>query len=108
VQRYPVRSNHRANLKAEALESLCRTHFESAQREEDAVVASYGAIAHLKVWADGRELAIDVSMNSKVDPPVAAETIRRYNRFLEETTGFTSKERARRLKKSATAGTPGE
>ena len=108
MQRYPVRSNHRANLKAEALESLCRTHFDSAQREDAAVIASYGAIAHLKVWADGRELALDVTMNPKVDPPVAAETIRRYNRFLEETTGFTSKERARRLKKSASAGSPDE
>lgn len=108
MQRYPVRSNHRANLNVETLESLCRAHFESVRREETAVFASYGAIAHLKAWADGRELALDVTMDPKVDPPVAAETIRRYNRFLEETTGFTSKERARRLKKSATAGTPGE
>lgn len=108
MQRYPVRSNHRANLSPDALETLCRSHFDSAQREEAAIVASYGAIAHLKVWADGRELAVDVTMNPKVDPPVAAETIRRYNRFLEETTGYSSKERARRLKKSAAADTPGE
>ncbi len=41
-------------------------------------------------------------MDPKVPEEVARETIRRYNAFLEDATGFTAKERAKRLKKSAT------
>jgi hypothetical protein len=51
---------------------------------------------------------VDVTMNPKVPVEVAAETVSRYNRFLEETCGYTTKERAKRLKKSATSPTPGE
>ncbi len=47
-------------------------------------------------------------MNPKVTEEVARETIARYNRFLEETTGYSSKERAKRLRKSATSPAPGE
>ncbi len=46
-------------------------------------------------------------MNPKVPEEVARETIARYNRFLEEATGFSAKERAKRLRKSATAAPTG-
>jgi len=101
VQIYPVRSSHRANLAPPALEELARTHFESATREGETVVATYGAISRLAARAAGRELSIDVTMNPKVPEEVARETIRRYNLFLESVTGFSAKERARRLRKSA-------
>jgi len=42
-----------------------------------------------------------VRTNPRVDEAVARESIARYNRFLEEVTGYSSKERARRLRKSA-------
>lgn len=70
---------------------------------------SYGALAGMKVWADGKELAVEVTMNPKVEEAVAQETIRRYNRFLEDVTGYSAKERASRLRKAATKGaTKGE
>ncbi len=40
-------------------------------------------------------------MDPKVPEEVARETIARYNRFLEDVTGYTSKERARRLRKES-------
>jgi hypothetical protein len=101
VQNYPVRTSHRGNLNPAALERLLRTHFERAEARGTAVSASYGAIARLLVRANGRELEVDLAMNPKVPEDVARETIARYNRFLEEATGYNSKERARRLRKSA-------
>jgi len=103
VQKYPVRANHRANLQTEALVSLVRTHFDSGERHGEEVEASYGAISTLRVAAEGRDLRVDVSMNPKVPEDVARETIRRYNDFLEEVTGYSSKERARKLRQSATS-----
>jgi hypothetical protein len=108
VQNYPVRTSHRGNLNPTALERLLRTHFQSAEASGGAVSASYGAIARLMVRANGRELEVDVAMNPKVTEEVARDTIARYNRFLEEATGYNSKERARRLKKSAAGPASGD
>lgn len=101
MQNYPVRTSHRGNLDPAALEQLLRTHFGSAVAGGGGVSASYGAIAKLTVRPNGRELAVDVAMNPKVPEDVARETITRYNRFLEEATGYSAKERARRLRKTA-------
>jgi hypothetical protein len=103
VQKYPVRTSHRAHLNPTDLERIVRTHFSSGELTGDAVAASFGAIERLVVRPEGRELAVEVTMNPKVPEEVARDTIARYNRFLEEATGYSSKERARRLRKSAGA-----
>ncbi len=108
VQTYPVRASHRANLAVPALLEVAKAHFGSAQVDGEAVFASYGAISRISARATGRELTIEVTMNPKVPEEVARETIRRYNQFLEAATGYSSKERAKRLRKSATASSPGD
>jgi hypothetical protein len=101
VQEYPVRTDHRGNLTPEALAQLVEAHFGRAERSGNDVAASYGAITRIAVGASGRALRVDITMNPKVPEDVARDTIARYNRFLEEVTGYTSKERAKRLRKSA-------
>ncbi len=81
--------------------------FGSAVREGEGVVAVFGAIERLVARVEGRNLSVEVTMNPKVSAEVAAETVQRYNRFLETVTGFTAKERAKRLRKSATGGAEG-
>ena len=102
MQRYPVRTTHRAHLKPEELVVVAREAFESAEISEGSVRAHYGALVELRAAAEGKELRVEVTMDPKVSVDVAQETVRRYNRFLESATGFTSKERAKRLRKSAT------
>jgi hypothetical protein len=99
VQKYPVRASHRANLTPETLGRILATHFEHVGGTGVERTASWGAIVRLMARADGRDLLVDVTMNPKVPEEVARETIARYNRFLEETSGYSSKERAKRLKK---------
>jgi hypothetical protein len=108
VQKYPVRPTHRRNLDGAALLEIARLHFDEASADGSAVTARWGAIDRLRVSADGKELAVDLTMNPKVENAVASETIARYNRFLEEATGYTAKERAKRLRKSATSGADGD
>jgi hypothetical protein len=103
VSRYPVRTSHRVNLSPEGLEGLCRSIFEEASRDGPKVHAKFGAIDEIQVWGDARELVVEMRMNPQVPPDVQQETVRRYNRFLEETTGYSSKERAKRLRKQGTA-----
>lgn len=103
MQVYPVRVDHRPNLVPAALAELVRTHLGTATVEGTSVSASFGALTRLSARAEGRSLAIEVTMDPKVPEEVARETIARYNRLLEAVTGYSSKERARRLRKS-----PGE
>jgi len=101
VQRYPVRTSHRGNLDPDALRAIVAAQFEAAERTGDAVTTRWGAIERLSAKGDRRDLVIDLTMNPKVAEEVARETIARYNRFLEAATGYSAKERARRLRKSA-------
>ena len=101
MQKYPVKAQVRKQLTLPKLVDLCRSSFETARMDGEAVVASYGALAELKTWLDGKDLAVDVKMNPLVESTLQQETIRRYNQFLQEATGFSSKERARKLRKSA-------
>ncbi len=107
MQRYPVRQSHRASLAGPSLETIARRHFDGIDRDGEVVRARWGAIERIEMAAEGRELRVDVEMNPKVEEAVAAETIRRYNAFLEEATGYSSKERAKRLRKAATGGREG-
>jgi hypothetical protein len=96
-----VRTSHRGNLAIEAIAEQAREQFGTVEVDRESVSTSYGAIARLTIRPEGRELVIDVTMNPKVPNDVASETIARYNRFLEGVTGFSAKERAKRLRKSA-------
>ena len=107
VQKYPVRATVRKNLTLPALEEILRSSFGEAHLEGEEAVASYGAISRIAVRPDGRDLAVDPTMNPQVAEEVARETIRRYNQFLETATGFSAKERAKRLRKSAGGGASG-
>jgi hypothetical protein len=106
VQKYPVRASHRANLTPENLEKILTSHFGNVAGSGPVRSASYGALSRLSVQAAGREVEVDVTMNPQVPEEVARATIARYNAFLEEVTGYTAKERAKRLRKSATAASP--
>lgn len=101
MQKYPVRTTHRAGLAPESLVGVAQEAFGSAEVDGAAVAVRFGAIVSLRASAEGKELRIEVTMDPKVPEEVAQETIHRYNRFLEAATGYTAKERAKRLRKSA-------
>jgi hypothetical protein len=101
MQEYPVRNTHRKGLTLPAIEDVARRHFDGVAREGEAVVAHWGAIERLSARPAGKALGIELVMNPKVESAVASETIRRYNLFLQDATGFNAKERAKRLKKSS-------
>jgi len=100
VQSYPVRTSHRKNLELDRLGEIARAHFATVTVGPGEVEAAYGAIERLAARPEGRTLSVEVRTNPRVEEAVARESIARYNRFLEEVTGFNAKERARRLRKT--------
>lgn len=103
MQRYPVRRDHVAHLTLNELVAHAKAAFGSAEQDGTFVSAKFGALEELRARSVGKELEVETRMNPKVPVEVAADTVRRYNQFLEAATGYTAKERAKRLRKSASA-----
>jgi hypothetical protein len=93
-------------LTLDRIAETCQVEFGVAERSGDAVSAQYGAIESLNARPGKGELLVELRMNPNVPNEVAAETIRRYNRFLETLTGYTAKERAKKAQKAAKAAAP--
>lgn len=83
----------------ERLEEQLSLHFGEFEKDGEVYVVRYGAIEELRLWFDGKLLCVESKTNPKVDPETASQTLRTYNRFLEELTGYTAKERQKMMKK---------
>jgi hypothetical protein len=69
------------------------------------LTSSFGAITKLEAKIiDKSKIEISAEMDKIAAPEVQADTIKRWNTFLERATGFTSKERGKRMQKKAKDG----
>lgn len=98
-----MRPSVRAQLTLDRIATVCQEEFGVAERTQESVSSRFGAIDSLTVRPGKGEIQVELQMNSKVANEVAADTIRRYNRFLEALTGYTAKERAKKAQQAAKA-----
>ncbi len=102
-----IKRGHWKVVGGEGLRSLMADQFETDVKVSDDGwhCVEYGALKPLKAkMLSKSELEIITVSNPDVTTEVASESIRRYNRFLEASTGFNSKERKKRLNKKAKEG----
>lgn len=83
----------------ERLEKLIVKYFGEFRKEGDIYIVKFGAIEELRLWLKDKKLYAESKTNPNVSEEVAVKTIKTYNRFLEELTGYTAKERQKMLKK---------
>jgi len=105
MQDYEVRRGHQKELEGGKLKQMMQETFGNIAEEGAFLVSKYGALAKLSVGWDGKySLKVETVMDPNVAPDVAQSTIKIYYAFLEKATGFTSKERGKRLQKKAKEG----
>lgn len=104
MQKYEVRRGQEKNLQTPQLMDLATMLFGGANEEQGKVTASFGALARLTVWLEGKSLCVETEMKTDVTNDVASDTIKRYNAFLEKATGYTAKERAKKAQEKAKKG----
>ena len=97
MREYPFKRGFKAS--EERLEEAIKKHFGEFKKEGDTYIVSFGAIEELRLRIQNKKLLAESKTNPKVSSDVAANTIKTYNRFLEELTGYTAKERQKLLKK---------
>ncbi len=83
----------------ERLEELIVKHFGGFEKNGEVYIVKFGAIEELRLWIKDKKLYAESRTNPNVPEDVAVQTIKKYNRFLEELTGYTAKERQKMLKK---------
>ena len=84
---------------SERLESLLVKYFGKFEKNEEFYIVSFGAVEELKIKLEKRKILVSSKTKKNVPDNVAIETIKTYNKFLEELTGYTAKERQKMLKK---------
>ena len=84
---------------AERLEEMLNKHFGGFEVEgEYYVVKNFGAIEVLRLKLENKRLYAE-SKTRLTDDETALKTLKTYNKFLEELTGYTAKERQKLMKK---------
>lgn len=101
MQEYPVKRTHIKAL-PENISGKITEHFELAPIEKDGKYSiSYGALESLEVFLGEGKKSIIISTVSKQgieDEQVILETNRRFRRYLDDVTGYTTKERVKKAK----------
>jgi len=104
MQKYDIRRGREGDLQGPQLRALAQEVFGDASEDQGKVAVSYGALAKLTTWLEGKSLCVETQMKTDVPNDVASETIRRYNSFLERATGYTAKERGKRAQEKVKKG----
>ncbi len=104
MQEYEVRKGLEENISPEKLKATMQTIFGSANKQGDRLVTSFGALKELAAWPGKKSLCVETKMDPGVPDDVAQSTIKAYNTFLEQVTGYTAKERGKRAQKKAKGG----
>jgi hypothetical protein len=99
MQQYEIKRSIRSEISPGRIAEIMRKEFGSAEEHDGHIFSSYGALTKLECWLDGKKVCVDTVGNRNVGDAVAADTVARYNRFLEGVTGYSSKERRKKAMK---------
>jgi hypothetical protein len=101
MRSYNIKRGHFRHIEGQKLHELVVESFGNADKKDDKISTSFGAIEKLDVWTDGKLLFVDTNMNTTVDEETAVKTRKRFYEFLEKATGYTAKQRAKKAQKEA-------
>lgn len=88
-------------MSTERLRELLQAEFAEVTQEGDHLKVSFGALENLECWlSEKKKVCVITESKAGVDNAVAADTIARYNRFLQNATGYSSKDRRKKAMKS--------
>ena len=101
MQEYPIKRTHIKALSENMVEKL-KEHFGLAPAESDGFYQiRYGAIASMRVKAGdgGKTILVETESCTGIeDETVIIDTNRRFRRYLDDVTGYSTKERVKKAK----------
>lgn len=75
-------------------------HFScDVETEDERFIISYKSLKRMEVWLEEKKLCVNTESNMDSDTGDVADTNTRFRRFLDQATGFTAKQRVKKMKK---------
>ncbi|MBC7109741.1 MAG: DUF5611 family protein [Archaeoglobi archaeon] len=82
----------------ERIKEILVREFQVEVTEEGGTLSlSYGALKELKVWIEGGKLFVETQANLDATDEMILDTNRRFRRFLDDATGYSTKERRKMM-----------
>ncbi len=103
MQEYPVKRGYTKDLSIRMVEVLEECFGTKPEKSGDRFRIRYGALKLLEVTtgSGGKTLVVQTESNLDADDAVIMDTNKRFRKYLELVTGFSSKERVKRAKSVA-------
>jgi hypothetical protein len=103
MQEYPIKRGLTKDLETRAVTEIKNCFGKEAEKTATGYRASFGALKRLDVaiGAGGKSVIIDTESDMKVSDDVIMDTNKRFRKFLDVLTGFSTKERVKRAKTPA-------
>ena len=103
--KFDIKRGHGALLEGDGLKNLMVEMFGDVKEENGAYVTSFGATTKFEVkFISKSELEVSTESDKNASEEAMIETNRKYNDFMLKATGFSSKERSKRMQKKAKEG----
>ncbi len=96
MRTYEFKRGHRKTL--DEIEYIMREIFGYAERKGEKIISRYKGLKRIVVWLEGKMLAVETESRQVKDKD-AMDTIKAWNDFLFRVTGYTAKERKKKLTK---------
>ncbi len=98
--RFEVKRGHAKNIEGEKLGALLKDAFGNAKDLGGGKLEATVGPLVVRTWLDGKVLAFESNQPTQIDDATATAVVRARNKFLQEATGLTAKERVKRAKKA--------
>ena len=104
MEKLDIKRGNYGKIEGDRLFELMKETFGNCRTEGEWLLSDYGAMQPIKIKVLSKnELAMEIN-TVEIPEDQVLDTMRKRNKFLEAATGFTSKERLKRLKDKAKKG----
>ena len=98
---YPIKRGHFKNIEGEKFTDILKEYFDDYSEEGGGYIVSFGSLSRISIQIQGKtRLTVETEARKGSDEAEMMKTHRVYSEFLLKATGFTAKERMKRMKKS--------
>ena len=102
---FDIKRGHGSSLEGDGLKKLMEEHLGPVTVEGDKLVTSFGATTRFEATLLSKTtMDVATQSNKGASPEAMMESNKKYNAFMEAATGFTAKERSKRMQKKAKDG----
>ncbi|MDK2975109.1 MAG: hypothetical protein PWP08_1480 [Methanofollis sp.] len=101
MQEYQIKRGLKNGLEERMITSLTEFFGVEPEERDGRYIISFGALKRLEVWIGpkGNTVLIDTESDLSADDETILDTNRRFRKYLDAVTGYTSKERSKKIQK---------